>query len=237
MHNHPTASLQLPCSKACRRAAAPAAALLLALACADASALVRVSVHADFPTGGFGAGPVYGSTGPQSFDVWFDVDETAAVHHAAGFEVRPGAVVLGHDVYSIGYDAIKAAGSFSFGTQSYDGMALHNLSFALLFGGVLAAPMFITDLQVGATPLIEVAVAPSADLGSYDFSPFVPGTLQTAFLTNGAQVWDGHASAFGTVSVQVSAVPEPTSAGLLVAGLAAVMAWRRGQRAGPAQVS
>lgn len=201
-------------------AAVLASAMLLALASADAAALIRISVHAEFPTSGFTQGPVYASVGPQAFDVHFDVDETAAVHHAAGFEVLPGALILGHDVDAIDYGAIRRGSDFSFGTQAFSGMSLHNLSFALISGGVIAAPLFLSDVAIGSTPYIEAGLAPHfAGLGTYDFSPFVPGTLQTAFLTNRAEVFDGTASAFGTISVPVSAVPEPAAATLLLLGL------------------
>jgi hypothetical protein len=204
------------------RACALAAAVLLA--CGDASALIRVSVHADFPYSGFAQGPVYGSVGPQSFDVEFDLDETAAIHYAPGFEVVPGSVILGQDVYAFGHDAILRGSNFTFGTQTFSGLLLHTLSYALLAGGVIAAPMFLSDITPGSTPHIEAGLAPGfAGLGSYDFSPFVPGTLRAAFLTDQAEVWDGNASAFGTVSVRVSAVPEPPAAALLLLGLLPLM--------------
>ena len=214
-----------------------APALLLALACSDASALIHVAVHADFPAAGFADGAVWGSNAAQAFDVSFVVDETAAVRHLAGFEVKPGAVVLGHDVYAFGYDAIVSASSFSFGNQVFNGMSMHNLSFALLDGGVIAAPLFLSAITPGAPAQIEVGLAPGFfGLGSYDFSPLVPGTLQTAFLTDVAQAWDGHAQAYGTVSVSISAVPEPAGAALLLSGLltlALALALRRSARPAP----
>lgn len=224
LHPNPaTPGLQPPATvKPRRKASALAAAVLLALASADASALIRVAVHAEFPAGGFADGPVWGTAGPASFDVHFDVNEAAATHYRAGFEVLPGAVVLGHDVYAIGYGAIVGASQFSFGNQSFAGTALHNLSFALINGGVLAAPMFLSSITPGSAALIEVGLAPGfLGLGSYDFSPFVPGTVQTAFLTNGATVWDGTAQGYGTVSVSISAIPEPGAAALLLLGLIA----------------
>lgn len=229
-------------SGSARRGAVPvaarASAVLLAgaLACADASALIRVSVHAEFPASGFAQGPVYGSVGPQAFDLAFDIEEAAAIHYAAGFEVLPGSVILGHDVYAIGYGAIKRGSDFTFGTQAFTGLSLHNLSYALISGGVLAAPMFLSDITPGSTPHIEAGLAPNfAGLGSYDFSPFVPGTLQTAFLTDQAQMFDGTATAFGTVSVRVSSIPELSAATLLLLGLLPLMLARIGRcRAGSA---
>lgn len=114
--------------------------MLLALASPDAAALIRVSVHADFSASGFAQGPVYGRVGPEAFDVTFGVDETAAVHCAPGFEVLPGAVILGHDVYAIGYGAITQASNFSFGSQAFSGLSMHNLSFALIAGGLPVPP-------------------------------------------------------------------------------------------------
>lgn len=213
------------------RVIAQASAVLLALACVDASALIRVSVHVEFPASGFAQGPVYGSVARQAFDVAFDIDEAAAIHYAAGFEVLPGSFILGYDVYAIDYGAIKRGSDFSFGTQAFSGLSLHTLSYALISGGVMAAPMFLSDITPGSTPHIEAGLAPNfAGLGSYDFGPFVPGTLRTVFLTDQAEVFDGTASAFGTVSVRVESIPEPSASTLLLLGL--LMSWTSGNLAG-----
>jgi hypothetical protein len=234
-----SAPAPLPCQadphRAARRLAghapAVAAALLLALACADASAVIRLSVQADFPASGFADGPVWGTSSAQSFQLDIDLDEAQAVHHAAGFEVLPGRLTLAHDVYAFSAASILRASSFSFGNQVFRGTSMHNLSFALLDGGLLAAPLFVSDIQPGATPLVELGLGPGfLGLGGYDATPFAPGvSLGTVFLTNQASAWDGSAQALGSVSAQVTAVPEPAAAALLLPGLL-VLAGLAGRR-------
>ena len=202
-----------------------AGALILAAAAIDASAEIIVTVHADFPISGFPSGPVFGTSGPQAFDVIFHVDEAAAAHYPAGFEVVPGAVVLAHDVYAFDRTAILGS-MFSFGNQTFSEPYLHNLSFALLEHGVIAAPMFLSDITPGSTPFIEVG-ALNVFLGSYDSGPLVPGNPQTVFLTNGATTFDGFNQAFGTVRVSVSAVPIPTTLALLLSAIGVI--GRRGR--------
>ena len=120
-------------------------------------------------------------------------------------------------------------------------MALHTLSFALLAAGALTAPMFLSDTTPGSTPQSEVALSPHfAGLGDGDFGPSVPEVLQTAGRTDHAPVYDGTAAAFGTVSGQVSAVPEPAAAAWLLFRLlllALAHTGRRQTRRGPAAVA
>lgn len=203
-------------------------AALLAAASVDASALVNVNVHAEFPASGFASGPVYGTTGLQTFDVVFQIDETLATHYSAGYALVPGSFELAHDVYAIGYEAIVSASSFGFGNHVFNGTGLHNLSFALLQGGNLNAPIFLTDLTPGSSPFIEAIVAPNAELGSYTFGPFVLGAPRAVSLTNEARIFDGVNIASGTVQVSISAVPEPQAGLMMALGLLPVWLARRG---------
>ena len=201
------------------------ATMLTTLVPASAFAQILVKVHAEFPTSGFVEGPVFGVSGPEVFDVNFLVDESAAVFYPAGFEVAPGQFVLTHDVYAFGREAIEGS-TFSFGTQTFTEPYLHNLSFALLQNGVIAAPLFLSAITPGSTPFIEVG-ALNVFLGAYDFGPFVFGTPRAVFLTNGAQVYDGFHNGYGSVSVQVSAVPVPAALPMLLGGLGLLAASRR----------
>ncbi|UCV18030.1 hypothetical protein [Ferribacterium limneticum] len=196
----------------------------------DASALVNVNVHAEFPASGFASGPVYGTSGLQTFDVVFQIDETLATHYSAGYALVPGSFELAHDVYAIGYEAIVSASSFGFGNQFFHGTDLNNLSFALLQGGNLNAPIFLTDLTPGTSPLIEVIVAPNAELGSYTFGPFVLGEPRAVSLTNEARIFDGVNIASGTVQVSISAVPEPQAGLMMALGLLPIWLARKGLR-------
>lgn len=205
-------------------------AALLAAASVDASALVNVNVHAEFPASGFASGPVYGTTGLQTFEVVFQIDETMATHYSAGHALVPGSFELAHDVYTIGYEAIVTVSSFGFGNHFFHGTDLHNLSFALLMGGNLNAPIFLTDLTPGSSPMIEAIVAPNAELGSYTFSPFVLGVPRAVSLTNEARIFDGVNIASGTVQVSVSAVPEPQAGLMMALGLLPVWLARKGRR-------
>lgn len=205
-------------------------AALLAAASVDASALVNVNVHAEFPASGFTSGPVWGTTGQQTFDVVFQIDETLATHYSAGYSLVPGRFELAHDVYAVGYEAIVSASSFMFGNRVFNGADLHNLSFALLMGGNLNAPIFLTDLTPGSSPMIEAIVAPNAELGSYTFSPFVLGIPRAVSLTNEARIFDGVNIASGTVQVSVSAVPEPQAGLMLALGLLPIWLARKGRQ-------
>ncbi len=201
------------------------AAMLMTLGPGSAFAQILVTVHAEFPTSGFVEGPVFGVSGPEIFDVSFLVDETAAVFYPAGFEVVPGQFVLAHDVYAFGRNAIVGS-TFRFGTQTFNEPYLHNLAFALLQDTMIAAPMFLSDIRPGSTPFIEVG-ALNVFLGSYDFGPFVSGTPRPVFLTNGAQVYDGIHNGYGSVTVQVSAVPLPAALPMLLGGLGLLGGLRR----------
>ncbi len=201
------------------------AMMLMTLASGPVVAQILVKVHAEFPTSGFVEGPVFGVSGPEIFDVQFLVDESAAVFYPAGFEVVPGQFFLDHNVYAFGRDAILGS-TFSFGTQVFTEPYLHNLSFALLQDGVIGAPMYLSDITPGSTPFIEVG-ALNVFLGGYDFWPFVFGTPRSVFLTNGAQVYDGIHNGYGSVSVQVSAVPVPAALPMLCGGLGLLGAFRR----------
>lgn len=205
-------------------------AALLAAASVDASALVNVNVHAEFPASGFASGPVYGTTGLQTFEVVFQIDETMATHYSAGHALVPGSFELAHDVYAIGYEAIVTVSSFGFGNHFFHGTDLHNLSFALLMGGNLNAPIFLTDLTPGSSPMIEAIVAPNAELGSYTFSPFVLGVPRAVSLTNETRIFDGVNIASGTVQVSISAVSEPQAGLMLALGLLPVWLVRKGRR-------
>jgi hypothetical protein len=205
-------------------------AALLATASLDASALVNVNVHAEFPASGFASGPVYGTSGLQTFDVVFQIDETLATHYSAGYALVPGSFELAHDVYAIGYEAIVTASSFGFGNHVFNGTDLHNLSFALLMGSNLNAPIFLTDLTPGSSPMIEAIVAPNAELGSYTFGPFVLGTPRTVSLTNEARIFDGVNIASGIVQVTISAVPEPQAGLMMVLGLLPIWLARKRRR-------
>ncbi len=212
------------------RCATAVVAVMLMLLGSNAHALIDVHVHATFPTSGFADGPVYGVSGPEVFDVTFRVDETAAVHYATGFEFVPGQFVMADDVYAIGYPAILGKTNFQFGSQAFTGLSMHNLAFALAQNSVVAAPMFLSDITPGSTPYIEVILAPSLSLGSYGWDNPVPGTLLPIFLTNEAQAYDGVRSAYGTVSVSITAVPEPGPAALLSLGLASLWVTGRASR-------
>lgn len=205
-------------------------AALLAAASLDASALVNVNVHAEFPASGFASGPVYGTTGLQTFDVVFQIDETLATRYSAGYALVPGSFELAHDVYAIGYEAIVSASSFGFGNHFFHGTDLNNLSFALLLGSNLNAPIFLTDLTPGTSPMIEAIVAPNAELGSYTFSPFVLGAPRAVSLTNEARIFDGVNIASGTVQVSISAVPEPQAGLMMALGLLPIWLARKGRR-------
>ena len=219
-----------PIPRSRTRPSAWALAPLLASAMLSAEAEILVEVHAEFPTSGFAQGPVFGGLGPEIFDVVFHLDETAASFYPAGFEVAPGQFELAHDVYAFDRNAILGS-SFSFGSQGFTEPYLHNLSFALLQNGVIAAPMFLSDITPGSTPFIEVGTL-GPFLGGYDFGPFVPGQPRPVFLTNGAEAFDGVHAAFGTVAVRVSAVPLPASLPALLSGGVALVAFAR--RARPA---
>ena len=91
---------------------------------------------------------------------------------------------------------------------------------------MIAAPLFLSAITPGSTPFIEVG-ALNVFLGSYDFGPFVFGMPRDVFLTNGAQVYDGIHNGYGSVSVQVSAVPLPAALPLLFVGLGLLGAARR----------
>jgi hypothetical protein len=197
-------------------------ALLLAGAPAR-GALYEVTLRATFPGSNFPGLPrtVFGVNpgfdGSYVVDASFLIDDAGALTAPAGTPINATQVTLG-PIQVLGQAAVSGL-SVSFGSASWTGADLLPNGVGAFQGALMFAP--------GVAGAAQAQFALLGAFGDFSFGATSCNSGDQCFLVQAASVSDGSwRVTTQNTSVEVRAVPEPATVGMIAAGLL-LLGWRR----------